>query len=310
MLTKSSFIQPNIAGASTLPDVSNEVKSELESTLEWVGMSQIEMPVRWQGGFYPARVGAFVNLNKSEAKGIHMSRLYLKVQECLPERDLDFKLIHEILSEFIDSHKGLSDEAQLKIEWSLPVKRKALVSQQTGWRTYPVWVEAHTGKGFSHIKVGGEVLYSSTCPCSASLSRQLIQKKFLKDFESDTVMSKADVAHWLINESSAATPHAQRSVAKYSLLLDTELAQSCDFLKYIDDIEAVLATPVQAAVKRQDEQMFALLNGQNLMFCEDAARKLQKLFNESPEVKEYWAEVSHNESLHPHNAVAKVHKRK
>ena len=30
-----------------------------------------------------------------------------------------------------------------------------------------------------------------------------------------------------------------------------------------------LKTPVQAAVKREDEQEFARLNGQNLMFCED-----------------------------------------
>jgi GTP cyclohydrolase I len=31
---------------------------------------------------------------------------------------------------------------------------------------------------------------------------------------------------------------------------------------------------VQTAVKRADEQAFALANGQNLMFCEDAARRL------------------------------------
>lgn len=38
----------------------------------------------------------------------------------------------------------------------------------------------------------------------------------------------------------------------------------------IDQMEAVLATPVQTAVKRADEQAFAWLNGQNLMYVEDA----------------------------------------
>ena len=37
-------------------------------------------------------------------------------------------------------------------------------------------------------------------------------------------------------------------------------------------MEAALGTPVQTAVKREDEQAFARLNGRNLMFCEDAPR--------------------------------------
>ena len=47
-------------------------------------------------------------------------------------------------------------------------------------------------------------------------------------------------------------------------------------VEMIDLVENVLQTPVQAAVKREDEQAFALRNGQNLMFCEDAARRIQR----------------------------------
>ena len=39
----------------------------------------------------------------------------------------------------------------------------------------------------------------------------------------------------------------------------------------IDASEQVLGTALQTAVKRADEQAFALANGQNLMFCEKAA---------------------------------------
>ena len=42
----------------------------------------------------------------------------------------------------------------------------------------------------------------------------------------------------------------------------------------IDLAEGALKTPVQSAVKREDEQAFARLNGRNLMFCEDAARRI------------------------------------
>ena len=50
-----------------------------------------------------------------------------------------------------------------------------------------------------------------------------------------------------------------------------------DVVTLINTLEDELKTPVQAAVKREDEQEFARLNGQNLMFCEDAARKIKAL---------------------------------
>ena len=47
----------------------------------------------------------------------------------------------------------------------------------------------------------------------------------------------------------------------------------------IDALEAALATPVQTAVKREDEQAFARLNAENLMFCEDAARRVASVLS-------------------------------
>ena len=61
---------------------------------------------------------------------------------------------------------------------------------------------------------------------------------------------------------------------------------------------------MQAAVKRADEQEFARLNGQNLMFCEDAARRLKHALNQLSEFDDFWLRVNHYESLHAHDAVA------
>ncbi|WP_449361040.1 GTP cyclohydrolase, FolE2/MptA family [Alishewanella longhuensis] len=68
--------------------------------------------------------------------------------------------------------------------------------------------------------------------------------------------------------------------------------------------EQSLATPVQTAVKRADEQAFAKLNGQNLMFVEDAARRLAQAIGAQFPI--FSIEVKHLESLHPHDAVARV----
>ena len=85
-----------------------------------------------------------------------------------------------------------------------------------------------------------------------------------------------------------------------------KLGQGFEFpiIELIDRVEAALKTPVQTAVKRADEQAFARLNGENLMFCEDAARRVQHALAGAEHVTDFWLRVSHYESLHPHNAVA------
>ena len=51
------------------------------------------------------------------------------------------------------------------------VRRPALASDNEGWRRYPVsMIGIMTGQEFS-LEMGLEVLYSSTCPCSAALAR-------------------------------------------------------------------------------------------------------------------------------------------
>ncbi|MFN2126562.1 MAG: GTP cyclohydrolase, FolE2/MptA family, partial [Anaerolineales bacterium] len=73
--------------------------------------------------------------------------------------------------------------------------------------------------------------------------------------------------------------------------------------KEIYAVELAVATPVQAVVKRRDEQEFARLNGENLMFCEDSARRIRLALDQIPEFVDYRIQASHLESLHPHDAV-------
>jgi GTP cyclohydrolase I len=75
-------------------------------------------------------------------------------------------------------------------------------------------------------------------------------------------------------------------------------------LDLIDRVEAALGTPLQAAVKREDEQEFARLNGTHPMYCEDAARRLCAVLDALPQVSDYVIRAAHLESLHPHDAVA------
>ena len=143
--------------------------------------------------------------------------------------------------------------------------------------------------------------YSSTCPCSASLARQLNADAINTKFSGSTIQ-KTDLIDWVQSPAgSVATPHSQRSYAYIRLSLGNNTWPELPSL--IFQFEEIIGTPVQTAVKRVDEQAFAKLNADNLMFCEDAARRIKFAVEHMSFVKDYWFKVEHQESLHAHNAV-------
>ena len=295
--------------ARVMPDIAADARPALSGQLELVGMGEIEAPVRVAGNdgeviTSGARINAFVNLKRGDVRGIHMSRLYLHVDKALSEEPLSPCSLRRLLKQFLDSHADLSDRAVVQLHFDYLVRRPALVSDNTGWKSYPVSLVAAMDKGQFSLELGVQVAYSSTCPCSAALARQLIQERFAEDFATGKPLDYTSVMAWLGSEQGiCATPHSQRSTAEVKAKLQPSF-QNFPFLEIIDRIEDALKTPVQTAVKREDEQAFARLNGQNLMFCEDAARRMQKALDEDERIADFWVRASHYESLHPHNAVA------
>ncbi|MCU1754723.1 MULTISPECIES: GTP cyclohydrolase FolE2 [Pseudomonas] len=287
--------------ALTLPDIASQNARQIVP-LDWVGMCGIALPIVIEGQRLTATADAGVSLDDGEARGIHMSRLYLAL-EMLESQDLNPLLLKKILQQFLDSHDDLSICAYLRIHTQMLLKRPALVSPLSGWKTYPVSIDASLKNGMFHVELKIDVNYSSTCPCSAALARQLIQQQFVNDF-ANKPLEHADVLAWLgSSQGIVATPHSQRSTA----ILQTQLSNDQRALPIeviIDEAEAALGTAVQTAVKRADEQAFALANGQNLMFCEDAARRLNVALKAVPGVQGFNLKVVHAESLHSHDAVA------
>jgi GTP cyclohydrolase I len=233
-----------------------------------------------------------------------MSRLYLHVDRALTAEPLSACMLRRLLKDFLDSHAGLSDRAQLRIDAELMLRRRALVSDNSGWKAYPVHVVATMEQGRFELELGVKVGYSSTCPCSAALARQLIQDNFSEAFPEGEAVERAAVLAWLGTEAAIdATPHSQRSEATVRVKLVPSF-KDLPFVELVDAIEAALGTPVQTAVKREDEQAFARLNGRNLMFCEDAARRMQAALDADERILDFQVRAAHLESLHPHDAVA------
>ena len=292
-----------------MPDIASHEGVRVVGTLDRVGMHHVEIPVLWQGDDgrvlqIPASADVAVSLDRPEVKGIHMSRLFLLVQETLERDVLTPATMVDLLERLVASHAGLATTAELTVRFQWMRKRPALRSNYAGWRSYPVEFRGVLADGKVRLWLRTQVLYSSTCPCSAALARQLIQEKFRADFGDATELPASVVHAWVgTEEAICATPHSQRSEADVTIEL-VDALQGGDVGELIDGIETVLQTAVQAAVKREDEQEFARRNGANLMFCEDAARRMKALLESDLRVADWRLVASHRESLHPHDAVA------
>ncbi|MFC3150891.1 GTP cyclohydrolase FolE2 [Litoribrevibacter euphylliae] len=299
----------NPASEKALPDVALTSRSSHSTTLDWVGMSGIALPLVIKDVNEPeqridAKVQTYVNLNNPQVKGIHMSRLYLLLMQYAEKEVVTVAGLREFLSHLLDSHHDISDCANLNIDFDYLIKKPALKSQFAGWKDYPVSVNGFLEDGKVVIELSVKVPYSSTCPCSAALARQLIQEQFSKDFEGRADISVNEVESWLRSEKGTyATPHSQRSTAHVVVRLD-ESVELFPISELINVIEDALKTPVQTAVKREDEQEFARLNGHNLMFVEDAARRVKNALNQQNSYLDFWLRVEHLESLHAHDAVS------
>ena len=280
--------------------------------IDRVGIEDLEIPIKIQHGSQTlqlqSKVTAMVSLDDENMRGIHMSRIYLGLHDFLSNQTLTLQEVKKLLHQLVESQQGVSKTAYLKFDWNWPVKRKALKSDSLeGWRYYPVFYEGRLLKeGGVELIMGMTVTYSSTCPCSASLARSLIQEKFQGDFSSSPSLDKEKIFQWLGKEQSiSATPHAQKSLAFIKLKVREEKQ---GLVELIDEAEAALGTPVQTAVKKVDEQEFAKLNSENLMFSEDAARRIKDLLNQKSWIEDFSVYVKHFESLHPFEVACHITK--
>ena len=271
--------------------------------IDQVGLSRVELPlsVEWQGSHQNvlASFDAVVSLNDPQKRGIHMSRIYLILYEFSKNQALNFESIKKLAYEIKNSQRGISFSSRIRIDWKGSLVQKALSSSYQGVLVYPCFYEFSLNeKNEEDFIQGSSLYYSSTCPCSASLSRDLIQK----EFEKSNIQTKEEMKKWLSQETSlAGVPHAQRSRADFKVRDSKKLLYDL-----IRGIEETLTTVVQSAVKREDEMEFARLNAQNLLYSEDAIRRIKHYFEKTALIQSYWAQVSHFESLHPFDTIAQV----
>ena len=294
-----------------MPDVASSTKPKEPTRLDWVGMNGIVMllAVDYKSSGKStvdklrSVIDCHVDLAKPNLRGIHMSRMYLSLTKLSDLKRVNYPAMVKFSKEIVAMQEGGSTSSLTSFSFNLCVRRESLVSGHQGWLDYPVRISMVNIKGKIRCQIDIQIVYSSTCPCSAALSRQLVSERFNRYFKEEE-LNLTSGAEWLLQEEKLmATPHSQRSIATIGIVCHPK--KDFPILDIINQAELAIKTSVQAVVKREDEQVFASINGENLMFCEDAARILLEAFagykKDAISVK-----ICHLESLHAHNATAEV----
>ncbi len=294
-----------------LPDISLDTQTHIHTPINWVGMDHIDLPLHFAedqsqtSNALTTQACFQVDLGAEKVKGIHMSRLYQLLSELAVVQPITPSALLATLNKAIaGQQEALSSQARLILSFNLLLKRSALLSAGLGgWKSYPVQLHVQLSPAGFKLSAEVKVGYSSTCPCSAALARQLLSEHFAATFAATETCQVDQVAQWLQQHGSFATPHSQRSQATVSVSINPDAAQ-LGLVSLIDVIEGALTTPLQTAVKRIDEQEFARLNGHNLMFVEDAVRRIQQAL--TGRYTAFSATARHLESLHAHDAIASI----
>lgn len=277
----------------------------IETPLAKVGINELRVPIKYRTkDGDPIKletvVSMYVNLTP-EVRGINMSRLPRVLYEYIDKnRDISTELMKEILRRF---QKDLgSEDAYLKFRFNYPIRKQSLITKASGWIYYPVEFEAKLVDSEIVYTMMVQIYYSSTCPCSDHLSQMLQERKVIRNgkeisIESLTLEEKEKYSE----KNLRGTAHAQRSRA------DVKIRFLRENPVWIEDvvakIEEAIGTPVQAIVKREDEQEFARRNAQNLMFVEDSVRIISSVIDKMEGVLDWSIVANHYESLHPSNAI-------
>ena len=255
--------------------------------LKKVGIAPVDLPVvlrSREGGekVLQTEASLYCSLDDPMAKGLNLSRLYLIMHEQIKDK-LSLDGMEGALRELAE--KQGSKNAYCKLRFKYPMHQKALRTKGVeGHIAYKTELEGQYIDGDYKWFLTVDYVYSSTCPCSFELAHDARSKR-----------------------NAAANAHSQRSILKVKVAFP----RTDNNIIWIEDIVDLcrehIPTEVQIVVKRRDEQAFAELNGANLLFSEDAVRIMHQGLDEwvqEGRIDDFSIVASHEESLHPWNAIA------
>ncbi len=257
--------------SSTMKDV-QAYEDTRNVEISKVGINGLRLPLQFINKAHTQHTvmeAEFTVTLQAERKGTHMSR-FIEVWEGT-HSPFGLESVEKLLADL----KGRLDamSAQVHLKFPLFFERVAPVSRATSVMDFECEIIAQTNP--DHIELRLMAPVTSLCPCSKEIS-----------------------------EFSA---HSQRSHLTIALQFKSfaELA-ALDIDAMLKEMEAVGSSKLYPLLKRPDEKYVTEAAYKNPRFVEDLVRDLVVLLRERKDLKAFSVESENFESIHNHQAYAKV----
>ena len=203
-------------------------------------------------------------------KGTHMSRFVEVLNEFGPELHVDN--IHTILREL--TTRLDSECAHVDFEFPFFLTKLAPVTKASGLMDYTVRFSAAITAGVIDFVTTLLVPVTTLCPCSKAISQH--------------------------------GAHNQRGLVTFAIRSVTPIWIE-DLIRLVEDSAS---SELYSLLKRPDEKAVTERAYENPVFVEDLVRTIAARANREPNITWYCVEAENFESIHNHNAYAKVERRK
>lgn len=259
-----------------MPDIQNTVP-EIRMPINRVGVSDIELPFllilrNGSSGYIQvnAKTEMMCRLNE-DTRGISMSR-FLRTLKPFLRHPLKRTTMESILRKFLEVHD--TEKVSLKLKFKIPVIKKSPLSDNEFPQFYDCSFKCIYSQDVFKFYESVRVQYAAYCPCSSALCMY----------------------------GKHGYPHSQRAFA--DVLVRTDPRAYVWLEDLIDLVEKSVKTIPYPIVKRSDEKWIAGVAKSYPLFVEDAIRKISRKIERKKDILDWFIKCTHEESIHPSNAVA------
>ena len=257
-----------------LPDIQEDTKPDFPININKVGINNVKIPVViTNGGLHEqvqASVSAFVNL-ASDIRAISMS-MFLRILKDYLYKPINRPALREMLDRFKGASKENATFSEITFNFDLSFNRTSPKSNINFPMYYSCVLKGLLKLDEFRLFKSIKVPFTSYCPCSKSL----------------------------VDNVGFGISHNQRSFCD----LFVELKEDIQYYQLASIVETSVINKVYPVLRRVDEQFVAMVADNNQLFVEDSIRKITHNIESNKKIKDYYIKVTHEESLHQHNAVA------
>lgn len=262
-----------------MPDLQNQREDYLFA-IDHVGISQVRHPVQIESDLKPSSQTSIATIALTtslpqESKGINMSRLTEQL-ELYRQQGASTKL-PELCGLAHDLAERMEqDNAEIALTFPWFYERSAPVTGQSGLNHANVSIKIGYEKGMDYTaEIGLQVAVTTLCPCSKEIS-----------------------------EYSA---HNQRGIVAITAFVDPLALQATDWkAMLLEAAESNASSALHPVLKRPDEKKVTEQAYENPRFVEDMVRLVAADLYEMEEVQAFTVECRNEESIHMHDAWARI----